>query len=103
MNNIEKITEYLKNKGIKINISACGCCNSPWIALETEEGIVELDGYNVELIKIYQPIFTEEEWDKGTFASFQVYSSREKALEDWPNHTIGEYNYNEIEDYLIIK
>ena len=55
------------------------------------------------MIGIFQPVLSDEEWAEHKLASFQVYSSKEEALEDWPNHEIKEFCLDEIEDYHIIK
>ena len=62
-----------------------------------------------EDFRVWQPEFDENgnimghEQDLGSLFSFEVYSSKEKLLEDFPNCKPIEYKYNDIEDFLIIQ
>ena len=40
---IDKVKEIFKELGIRIDIGACGCCESPWVKVEYKGDII-LDG-----------------------------------------------------------
>ena len=102
---LERIKTVLLENNIRMDVGGCGCCGSPWISFEYKGETItsELDCANLTMIGIFQPVLSDEEWAEHKLASFQVYSSKEKALEDWPNHEIKEFCLDEIEDYHIIK
>jgi len=52
--------------------------------------------------KYYQPKLTEREMIQNDFYSFFVYSLRENAERDFPNHEIVEYSNGDIEDPTFI-
>ena len=33
---ISEIKKALKSKGIRMEVNACGCCDSPWVQLEVD-------------------------------------------------------------------
>lgn len=37
---IEEIETLLKSKGIRLCIGGCGCCGSPWVALEVDGELI---------------------------------------------------------------
>ena len=62
----------------------------------------------IQITKIWQPEFDSSgkiighELEDGLF-SFEVYSSKEKLLEDFPNCIPVEYDEDGIEEYTLIK
>lgn len=46
----EEVKELLKAKGVSLNVSGCGCCDSPWVALEIDGVLVVDEGfYNLDM------------------------------------------------------
>ena len=42
--------EALRTAGFRLEIGGCGCCDSPWITIETEElGKVKVEGLSLEM------------------------------------------------------
>lgn len=35
-----KVEKILKERGIRLNVAACGCCGSPWITIEIDGQVV---------------------------------------------------------------
>lgn len=50
----------------------------------------------------FQPVLTDEEWETGNLASFEVYRSYEKARQDYPGKQIAQYKNEEIEDHTYV-
>jgi hypothetical protein len=48
------VMKILKSHGIEMNVSACGCCNSPWISMR----------YNGELVAYYTNELNLEMFDE---------------------------------------
>ncbi len=57
------IIEELKAKGVKIYLGGCGCCGSPWVAVEIDgvmltadspdkNGILKLGGENIDMLNV---------------------------------------------------
>jgi len=56
---IEQVKKILADHGIKMSVSACGCCDSPWVSFEYD-GLVIADSehdFNFEM-------FSDEEHDQ---------------------------------------
>ena len=49
---IETIKQILSSHRIRMNVRACGCCNSPWIDFEYQGQIIALDLEDNELVMI---------------------------------------------------
>lgn len=52
--------------------------------------------------KFYQPKYNEETWDSLGINSFDVWISKEKCQEEFPNEIIEEFTPEDIEDPVII-
>ena len=48
----ERIAKELLARGIRINIDACGCCDSPWVSLEIDGELICEDVQNMDLCMI---------------------------------------------------
>ena len=45
----QKVVDMLTNAGVRIKISACGCCNSPWITYkDSDDDVVQIEGVKVD-------------------------------------------------------
>lgn len=49
----EKVKAILLSHGIKMNVSGCGCCGSPWVHFEYkgEKIVGEMRDFNFEMVK----------------------------------------------------
>jgi hypothetical protein len=48
---VEEVQKLLLAKGIRINVGACGCCDSPWIKIEVDGCVVfDEDGVSLDMI-----------------------------------------------------
>ena len=43
---IEKIKQILQTHGIRMNVAACGCCDSPWVSFEYQGELIIKDEDN---------------------------------------------------------
>lgn len=39
----EELEAELIKRGIQINVAACGCCSSPWVAIKLDDKLVFQD------------------------------------------------------------
>ena len=36
----DQVVKILADRGIRISVSACGCCGSPWVSLEVDGKLI---------------------------------------------------------------
>jgi hypothetical protein len=49
---VKKMKKILTSFGIQLTVSACGCCDSPYIRFEYEDFVYEEDGRNFDNVNI---------------------------------------------------
>lgn len=45
---LEQIKQLLLKKGVRLMVTGCGCCSSPWMTIEID-GVVVLNGHDVKI------------------------------------------------------
>jgi hypothetical protein len=53
---INKVLDILEERGIKLYVGACGCCESPWVSIhiDGEEVLKEQEMFNIDMIMEYR-------------------------------------------------
>ena len=46
----KRITQILKDAGVKISVGSCGCCDSPWVTLVVDGEKLTCEGYSIDTI-----------------------------------------------------
>lgn len=51
---LKKALEALESLGVKLEVSGCGCCGSPWVSIEVEgEMLVDISEGNCSSLGLY--------------------------------------------------